>query len=194
MKYYKTTNREETHNGLQYHDGLNVDVLPFDPDGSCKPGGIYFSREDILAFPNYWLREVTIPDGEEIYQDPQPPRKWKAHQVILGKRRKFWTVANIQRLLRDGADPKAYDSEALLVAARQGHLAIVKLLLPVSDQKALESLALRWAARHGHLAIVKLLLPVSDPKAYESAALRWAARNGHHKVVAAINEYIQKGD
>jgi len=37
MDYYKFTNKKEKHNGLQYHDGLNIDVLPFNPKGDCEP-------------------------------------------------------------------------------------------------------------------------------------------------------------
>ena len=43
--YLKITNEAENHNGLQYHDGLIQDILPFKKEGSCVPGGIYFSDE-----------------------------------------------------------------------------------------------------------------------------------------------------
>ena len=49
MKYYKITNEEETHNNLKYKTGLNVDPLPFNPEGDCIKGGIYFASKDILA-------------------------------------------------------------------------------------------------------------------------------------------------
>lgn len=52
---------------MQYRDGLNEDVLPFNPNGDCEAGGIYFAREDILAFLDrkQWIREVTLPEGEK---------------------------------------------------------------------------------------------------------------------------------
>lgn len=53
MKFYKILNKEEKHYRMQYKFGLNVDVLSFKPKGDCAPGGIYFSREDILAFLDY---------------------------------------------------------------------------------------------------------------------------------------------
>src|SRR4030042_1262237 len=89
MNYYKITNKEENHYGMQYKTGLNVDILPFNPSGDCEPGGIYFSREDILAFLDYepWIRKVTLPENEEIYENPGILKKWKAHRVILGERR-----------------------------------------------------------------------------------------------------------
>ena len=185
MKYYKITNQKEKHFGLRYHDGEITDILPFNPQGDCEKGGIYFAREDILAFIDYgpWIREVT-PVGE-IYENPGSPKKWKAHKVVLGKRRKI-THKVIKELIEEGADPKAINSFALRSAAENGHLDIVKLLLPLSDPKAVESQALRRAAYNGHLEVVKLLLPVSDPKANDSEVLRWAAAQGHLKIVKLL--------
>ena len=193
MNYYKILNEEETHRGIRYHTGLNEDPVPFNPSGDCKPGGIYFAREDILAFIEYgtWIRKVTLPKDEPVYENPGEPKKWKAHRVILGERRKI-TIKVIQELLDEGANPKADDSEALRRAAGNGHLEVVKLLLPVSDPKARDSEALRWAAENGHLEIVKLLLPVSDPKANDGLALRLAARNGHLEIVKLLKEYAAK--
>ena len=107
MNFYKITNEKENHNGLQYHDGLNVDILPFNPHGDCAKGGIYFAREDILAFLNFgpWIRQVTLPNDAEIYKNPGNPKKWKADKVILGKREKI-TVNIIKKLIKEGADPE----------------------------------------------------------------------------------------
>lgn len=188
MNFYKITNEQEIHHGMKYKTGLNTDILPFYPSGCCSPGGIYFAREDILAFLSYgpWIRQVTIPLGEPVYEDPKSePKKWKAHRVMLGKRRKI-TANVIRELIKEGANPKTEKSEALRWAAGNGHLEIVKELIPVSDPKADESEALRLAAKNGHLEIVKELIPVSDPKAYKSWALRWAAENGHLEVVKEL--------
>lgn len=187
MKYYKITNETECHNGLRYRDGLNVDPLPFRPQGDCMPGGIYFASKDILAFLDYgpWIREVTLPEGEAIYENLGYVQKFKAHSVILGKRRRI-TIEVIKELLEEGVDPKAGDSYALRWAAQKGHLEIVKLLLPISDPKANKSQAIRYAAQNGHLEIVKFLLPVSDPKADKNHALRYAAHNGYLEIVKLL--------
>jgi len=73
VDFYKITNKEEIHNGLQYKTRLNIDPKPFNPSDNCSGGGIYFSREHILAFTSYgpWLRKVTIPKNEEIYENPE---------------------------------------------------------------------------------------------------------------------------
>ena len=173
MNFYKITNESETHNGMQYKTGLNVDIQQFNPKGDCKSGGIYFSREDILAFMEYgkWIRKVTLPENAKVYENPGSPKKWKADKVILGRKYKI-TPKKIKQLIKEGADPKADNSYALRWAAKNGHLEIVKLLLPVSDPKANESVALRWAAENWHLVeMVKLVLPVSDPKAVKELDL-----------------------
>jgi len=92
MKYYKILNKEENHHGLKYKTGLNVDPIPFNPEGSCKPGGMYYAQKDILAFLEYgpWIREVTLLSDSNIYKDPDPyPEKWKTDKFILGDRRRI---------------------------------------------------------------------------------------------------------
>jgi len=187
MNYYKILNKDEYHHGLQYKSGLNIDPIKFNPRGNCSPGGIYFSREDILAFIHYgpWIRKVTLPEDARVYENPGNPRKWKADRVILGKKEKI-TVKIIKRLIDEGANPNTCNSWPLRCAAEFGHLDIVKLLLPYSDPKACDSYALRYAAKNDHYDIVKLLISVSDPKMHDSCALRWAAVNGDLKIVKLL--------
>ena len=131
MRFYKITNESEFHHGLQYQDGLNVDPVPFSPEGDCVPGGIYFAREDILAFLNYgpWIREVTIPDDAQMVENPgDHPRKWRADRVILGPRRRI-DVDVVRELLDEGADIHTKDGAALRWASGKGHLEVVRLLL-----------------------------------------------------------------
>ena len=48
--YYKVTNEEERHNGLNYKTGVVEDILPFNdnPKASCVRGGIYFTTPENL--------------------------------------------------------------------------------------------------------------------------------------------------
>jgi len=187
MDYYKILNRHECHHGLQYNTGLNIDPIVFNPSGDCKPGGIYFSREDILAFLNYgpWIRKVTFPEGAQIYENLEKPKKWKADKIILGEREEI-TIEVIKRLINEGADPTVDNNYPLRYAALNGYINIVKLLIPVSDGKASNNIALKYAAYNGHVEIVKLLIPVSNPKANNSEALRYAAEYGHTEVVKLL--------
>lgn len=190
MKYYKITNEAERHNGMQYRDGLNVDIVPFNPSGDCEPGGIYFSREDILAFLCHgpWLRDVTLPDGEPVYENPGTPKKWKAHRVILGPRRRI--DANvIAELLIAGANVHASNDAAIQWAAANGHAEVVKMLLEAgADVHAFDDCALQCAAANGHTKVVKMLLAAgADVHAFDDCTLQWAAANGHAEVVKILN-------
>ena len=58
-----------------------------------------------------------------------------------------------------GSDPLDFNSLALLHAARNGHLDVVKYLRPLSDN---DLGALKGAIFHGHLDIVKYLIVFID--------------------------------
>lgn len=83
------------------------------------------------------------------------------------------------KLLIPVADPKDLDSDALRLAARGGHVECVKLLIPVSDPATDNSVALVAATMNGHLECVRVLLPVSNPKDNNSLSLQWASQNNH---------------
>ena len=192
MNFYKILNEKEIHNSLQLKTGLNVDPVPFKKEGSCCPGGIYFAREDILAFLYHgpWLRKVTVPTDAEMVLDPEKePEKWRASKVILGEKGKI-TVEVVERLIQEGADVHACEDVALKWASADGHFEVIKLLLRHGvDVHAQKDVALRWASNNGHLEVVKLLFEHgADVHAYKDVALRWASRNGHTKVVKLLLE------
>lgn len=89
-------------------------------------------------------------------------------------------------LAKNGRERQVDCSELLYVAASNGRLSTVRLLLPWSDPGYRDSVALKHAATQGYLGIVRLLLPLSHPAADYSAALKGAAENGHAEVVALL--------
>lgn len=160
MKFYKITNEVETHNDLTYHDGLNEDILPFNPFGDCTKGGIYFSREDILVFLNCgpWIREVNIPEGEEVYLNPGKPVKWKAHKVFLKPRKKI-DLEVVKALIKEGADIHADYDYVLQWAAGSGQFDMVELLVSEgANIHARGEYSLQRAVRYGHFNVVKFLV------------------------------------
>ena len=98
--YYKVTNEEECHNGLQYHDGLIIDPVPFDdnPKHTCVSGGIYFTtKEYIHIFLRYgcWIRPIKIPKDARVVLDPRDD-KYRADRVVMLPRKDFgWYFDNL---------------------------------------------------------------------------------------------------
>lgn len=124
---------------------------------------------------------------------------------------------SVEFLLNHGADPLVSDQQGqtpLILASRQGHVGIVKVLLDWAQQqeknlasRMLEHVdtegwtALRSAAWGGHIDVVKLLLNVgADVDGCDSegkTALRAAAWGGHEKIVNTLLEYrasVDKAD
>lgn len=93
--------------------------------------------------------------------------------------------------LISGLPPPALvrDSRALRLAAQNGHLEVVKLLLPVSNPEDLGNegiSALALAAAAGHEKVVHHLLSTVDPKAHGSQALARAAMNAQLNMVKLL--------
>ena len=60
-EFRKCLNNELTHHKFQYKTGLNEDCLPFNPTGSCTPGGLYFTTiENVNKFLDYGLNISII--------------------------------------------------------------------------------------------------------------------------------------
>ena len=81
--FYKLTDKNEIHNGLQLKTGLNENLL-------FSNGGLNFTEKDNIGLwlecnskLNYWIRQVTIPDDAIVREE------WgcyKANDIILGER------------------------------------------------------------------------------------------------------------
>ncbi len=88
--FVKLTNQIEIHNKFKFKDGLNVDTIPFNPKGSCQPGGLYFTEINKMCLwlqynckYMYYCRVVTIPNDARVYIEKD---KLKADKFILDKR------------------------------------------------------------------------------------------------------------
>jgi hypothetical protein len=176
--YLKITNEAEIHNNLQYHDGLVEDILPFQPEGSCVPGGIYFTTtEHICEFLNYgvWIREITIPEDAQMVQDPDE-NKWRASKVILSPRRDLREVETWKWLIEIGVNIHAPHDFAFINAATNGYFEVVKFLVEHgADIHVYDDESLRESAANGHLEVVKYLVEHgANIHACNDEALRFA--------------------
>ena len=186
-QYFKIVNASENHHNLQYQTGLNIDPIPFQKEGSCVPGGIYFTTiKHILKFLNMgiYLREVTIPEYAEMIEDPEG-EKWRASKVILGERKDLCDVSTWEYLISVGADIHAENDEAIRWASLYGHIEVVKYLVSIgADIHANNNYAIRLASKHGHLEVVKYLVSIgADIHADNDYAIRYASEKGYLEVV-----------
>ena len=156
--YFKILERDLTHNGYTYHEGLNVDPNPFDPK-RVRRGGLFFTDEkQILGFCEHRTKiaEVIIPDGEKVVQIGS---EYKAHRIILGEIKDLWNINTFEWLIKCGVDIHANDDDALCMAAGNGHLEVIKYLLKQgANIHAYDDNALRQASGNGHLEVVKYLI------------------------------------
>jgi hypothetical protein len=87
VQFYKLLAVDLCHcNGFIYQEGLNVDPLPFDPSGTCQPGGLYFTTLEYLPIwhRTIWplIADVTLPPDARVYAEPCGT-KWKADRLVL---------------------------------------------------------------------------------------------------------------
>jgi len=85
LTLYKILNGSTTHNNFKYQIGLNIDILPFDPTGSCKSGGLYFADEfHIMEFISFgmFIATIKINNNEPVYFENN---KYKVHQFTITK-------------------------------------------------------------------------------------------------------------
>ena len=90
--WWRLTNKDETHRGVKYKTGLNIDPLPFNPRGDCEKGGMYFFHHSQLIYVSRYcynvkyIREVTFTSNSKIYKEDY---KYKTNEFILGERKIF---------------------------------------------------------------------------------------------------------
>jgi hypothetical protein len=86
QKFVKLLARDLRHHHFQYKEGLNVDFIPFDASGECKPGGLYFTTQFHIGrwICDSWplAADVTVPPDAQLYQEPCHT-KWKADRLVL---------------------------------------------------------------------------------------------------------------
>lgn len=85
------------------------------------------------------------------------------------------------------------NSIAIDLAARAGHVEVVRLLLKDGriNPGADDNYAIRWAARRGHTEVVRLLLEDGrvDPTDVNDEAIRLAIQKGHVEIVKLLIEH-----
>jgi hypothetical protein len=177
-------------------ESVTTDPVPFNPDGECRAGGIYFaSLKDIHIYCDVneygdWVAPVTfVPKSNGV-----PTRfyleqnKAKANQIIIGK------PIPLKQFCYDYLER---NHELFIIAAAYGYENVVQRGLELGvDPSAQNNLAIRRACRdalaeaseNGHVEVVRLLLtdPRVDPSAQNNYAICGASENGYLKVVRLL--------
>jgi hypothetical protein len=173
-KWFKITNFKEYHNDHQYKDGLNILNKPFEKEGSCVAGGLYFTNiESIHEFAYYgcFIREITIPDDALIVKDPGTPQKWRADKIFLGKKYPLYDKETIYNL-GIKTSPEFFNS-GLLYAITCKDISWKFCI----KEGGLNSIALYFACVNGNLEYAKLC--VENGANDFNLALFSACENGH---------------
>lgn len=187
VKYYKVTNLEEVHHGHVYHDGLNLLEGEFAKEGSCVPGGFYFTTLDQI--PNYYyygvnLREVELPVEMEGFAMVQDGNKWRANKIILGRK---WSLFDPETYRELGLSP--YLNHYLMdYASAAGRVDVLDLWADLaSNQDTIWKKNLQEIC--SDCQYQSSLLP------YSHQAVDRASENGHIDVLQWwFNRYIFHGD
>ena len=187
--YVKITNKEECHNGFQYQPGLNILQEPFQVEGSCVPGGFYYTDlENIHHFYDYgvWLWIVEIPDDAQVVEDPHETsgQKWRTDKIILSQKYSLYDVDTVKKFNLKITD----EYIKLAIHSSDTIINLLQWLIDTKDQTLLslqyKTHILESASKHGYVNVLewwfKSGLSVNCSIYY---ALSVASINGHVNVL-----------
>ena len=181
--YFKITNEKECHYGYQYHDGLNILDRPFESNGSCVEGGLYFTDlKNLSRFYKFgiWLREITIPDDALMVEDPSGG-KWRADRIILGERYPLYNIGTIKKFNLE------IDNDYIDHVCAYGKTDVLSWAYNCNHLLGCTSTGIEYASSRGHVAVLEWWLKIFhkfDLKLkYASTAMDGASIAGHIEVL-----------
>jgi len=177
--YFKITNQDECHHGYQYQTGLNILDKPFEMEGSCVPGGLYFTDlENLHKFYGYgvWLRVVIIPGNAVMVEDPSGG-KWRADKIILGHKHALFDVETIKKFNLE------VNEHFIACASGGGHVDALEWWKSSGLELKYSSDAMYWASENGHVDVLEWWKSSGLPLKYTMCAINHASRCGHVDVL-----------
>lgn len=160
MKYYKLFHENEIHHDMHYHDGMNIDIIPFNNSINCGAGGLYFSNElhilDFLGTEMKFIREISIPQYDSIIEIDQA--KYKAHTLFLYEKHDLSKLDTWKWMLQNNINVNARDSYALQLFSGMGKIEIVKFLIEHgASVHARNNYAMQWANANNQIKTIEYL-------------------------------------
>ena len=188
--YVKILKDDMKHNDMQYQEGINTDIYPFD-ERPYIDGGLFFSDENhINAWFEYGskIAVVLIPEKEKVVPlDFGLFQKYKAHRIILSEIRDMFTLETVLWMKSVDIDIHAYDEALLLAAVINKKEAFIKFL--IEKEHAQCGYAFRRAVENGYSHIIPYLVEAgADIHSNDDLALRSAVRSDNLKIVQYLIE------
>ena len=142
----------KTHNRYEWHEGVNVDPLPFNPNGDCNPGGLYYTtpewvlkyRHKSKELDDHYIGQIQLDADEDVWQERtcsfrwfQYFYKWKAHTVTLVNMTKISDLSDAEyynlighRVLKKSPEPydklKQHEQWLFLISCKPKALKYVR--------------------------------------------------------------------
>ncbi|BCS83549.1 putative ankyrin repeat protein [Cotonvirus japonicus] len=189
--YLKVLNETKKHYDLEYVKGLNKLDKPFEYEGSCVKGGLYFSDiHNIVGFirGGHSICIVHLPTNDPEFvmvKDPDTGfTKWRANKFILDKEYYLSDVSTYEFLISQGMDITQYNNLLFRYACEKGYLNVVKFLIAKgSNIQDYDNEAIQLASRNGHFNVVTFLVKnKANVTANNNYAIQMACKYGHHKI------------
>lgn len=182
MKYFKITNTKEIHFGFAYKTGLNIDSVPFQSNGSCCAGGLYFTTidhiEEFYSFGCH-LREVYLPTDHIDFRIVVDGNKFRANMIILGARYSLFDKSTYKKfhlkMSRNKFLPK--------LASEAGLPNVLRCLKKSIKFKRCADGAIDIASANGHTDVLDWWLTSKFQLAYSIDSVDLASQNGHVNVL-----------
>jgi len=194
MHFYKWIRDDHKHFTHFYKKGLNVDQIPFNPTGSDQPGGLYYTREDILAFIGYgyFVYQVDIPEYIPSYKDPDTYiNYWKSPAIIISNPRPL-NLETVIDLVLEGANPHVNDEKPLILAANYGMLDLVEYFVTYgANIDAQNGSALRYATINNRMPVINYLQS-KGAKLIEDKSIEFDINDMCNPFYSESNEYDNK--
>jgi len=202
MDFYKITNESESNTYMTYVTGLNVDSKFFYEGYETEYGGMYFAREDILAYlgGGTYLRKVTVPENANLKElNGTVPLRFKADRIIL-EERELITTDVIIRLIEEGANVNVLNGYILKYASDVEDTRLIKYVVKYLINNGLNStlkkhhmLLLNAIKRNDHKMVKFLIKNGFDFTINFDSYLKLAFSNRCIKIVKLLINNLDNG-
>lgn len=179
-RYFKIMAADEIHNGFKYCDGLNILDKAFQAEGSCVPGGLYFTTiEHIPKYYSYgiYLREVYLPksDSEFVMVCDPDGDKWRANKIILGQKHSLFDLETYDKFnLNISANNYIVD-----FASKYGKIEFLNWFKNNRKKLKYTNYSMDWASANGTIEVLNWWLKSGLTVKYTFNAMDDASANGN---------------